>query len=608
MTIYNWDKYGITDSGKRQGQTKVSCPECVKSGKPASDKSLSVNWQSGLFNCHRCGFAGCALDARDNMNIIPYTPKEYARPAPREASPYSDKMLAWFKGRGISEATLVAMKVGEGEEYIPQTKCNRNCVMFNYYRDNELINTKFRDGAKNFKFISGAELLPYNLDSCKGQDTVVVCEGEIDAMSWHEAGITSVVSVPNGANLKTNNTSWLDDCYDSHFEGKQRIILAIDNDKAGLVLRAELVRRFGAERCYTVDYGEGCKDSNEVLVRRGRIALIDVLDNAREVQIDGIFYVKDTEQELIELYKHGFHEGYTVGIDELDRYLSFEMMRLCVVTGIPNHGKSEFVDEMITRLNLRYGFKAAYFSPENNPPRYHHNKWLSRIIGRKYLPGIVSESDIYAAIDHINNNIFTVLPKENYLLDTILEHFKYLIRRRDVRIVVIDPYNALEHRRDKNDTETNYISFFLDKLHTFAQLNDVLVFLVVHPRKMENQKDTLTPRIPTLYDINGSANFYNKCDFGIIVHRNKDNTVNIIIGKVKFKHLGTVGECTLHYNYNNGRYGSKQFDTQSDTANLLHNRKKDPDNQLAIGYHNSPQQVEDVPPFIPMAAGEEIPF
>ena len=102
--------------------------------------------------------------------------------------------------------------------------------------------------------------------------------------------------------------------------------------------------------------------------------------------------------------------------------------------------------------------------------------------------------------------------------------------------------------------ETKYISRLLDKLTNFAQQHDVLVILMAHPTKMQKNKDG-EPEIPTLYDISGSANFYNKADFGIVVHRNRlENTVEIYVKKVKFRHLGECGMALFKYNLNNGRY------------------------------------------------------
>lgn len=61
--------------------------------------------------------------------------------------------------------------------------------------------------------------------------------------------------------------------------------------------------------------------------------------------------------------------------------------------------------------------------------------------------------------------------------------------------------------------------------------------------------------MPALQDINESAAFVNKCDFGLVVERDRQAGVTRIhIKKVKFRHLGTVGECSFVYNPVNGRY------------------------------------------------------
>ena len=70
--------------------------------------------------------------------------------------------------------------------------------------------------------------------------------------------------------------------------------------------------------------------------------------------------------------------------------------------------------------------------------------------------------------------------------------------------------------------------------------------------------------VPTLYDINGSANFYNKTDYGFTVYRKSDasniliNEVEIYWQKVKFKTLGHTGMSELKYNYVNGRFQSNE--------------------------------------------------
>lgn len=556
----NWEKYGISAPfGSRSGNKKVFCPQCHDERRDKRDKSLSINLATGEFHCHYCGFSGCVAEKepweREERPWHNYAPIKrqkptYKKPTPRPVSPISAKALAWFASRGISEQTLREMKVTEGQEWMPQKNGQANTVQFNYYRDGVLLNTKFRTGDKCFKLCSGAELLPYNIDGIKGQKECIITEGEMDALSFYECGRHDVVSVPNGANA---NLDYLDDYIEDYFDDKETIFIASDTDTKGVLLRDELVRRFGAERCRILEYGEGCKDANEHLQKYGKESLLKCLAAAPEIKLEGIFTVSDFESSLDALFENGMQKGVTIGHECFDRLLSFETKRLCIVTGIPGSGKSEFIDEIAERLNIRYGWRFAYFSPENAPLAYHASKLIEKFTGKKFDKQHLTYGEYRQVKDHLEQNFYFISPSENFQVDTILDRAKYLVRRRGIKALVIDPYNRLESTRGKLN-ETEYISELLDKLTNFAQMNDILIILMAHPTKMQKNKDG-EPEIPSLYDISGSANFYNKADFGIVVHRNRlDNTVEVYVKKVKFRHLGECGMALFKYNLNNGRY------------------------------------------------------
>lgn len=555
----NWEKYGIDAPRGTSGNKKVFCPQCHDQRRDKRDKSLSINLATGEFCCHYCGFSGCAAEKeswersdRPWHNYAPIRRQKpvYKKPQPRPTTPLSAKALAWFKGRGISEQTLLAMKITEGMEWMPQKQGQANTVQFNYFHNGELINTKFRTGDKCFKLVSGAELLPYNIDAIKGQPECIITEGEMDALSFYECGRHDVISVPNGANA---NLDYLDDYIEEYFDDKEVIYIASDTDTKGVLLRDELVRRFGAERCRILEYGEGCKDANEHLQKFGRDSLLACIAAAPEIKLEGIFTVSDFEQSLDALFENGMQKGVTIGHENFDRLCSFETKRLCVVTGIPQSGKSEFIDEILERLNIRYGWRVAVFSPENAPLAYHASKLIEKFTGKKFDKEHLSFGEYKQVKEHLEQNFYFISPSENFKLDTILDRAKYLVRRRGIKILVIDPYNRLESEQGGRN-ETQYISEQLDKLTTFAQLNDVLIILMAHPTKQPRNKDGVI-EAPTLYDISGSANFFNKTDFGLVVHRNRtDNTVEVHVQKVKFRHLGECGTALFKYNLNNGRY------------------------------------------------------
>lgn len=571
--------YGIQiPYGRTSGKVKTFCPNCRERRTDKRDKSLSVDLDKGVWLCHYCNWAGHLEHTEDEKRRWMeqqrwYDPARtrrekptYKKPTPREASPMSEKALAWFRGRSISEATLVALKVTEGMEFMPQKNGQANTVQFNYYKNGELVNTKFRTGDKCFKMVSGAELLPYNIDGIKGTKECIITEGEMDALSFWECGRHDVVSVPNGANA---NLTYLDDYIEEYFDDKETIYIASDTDTKGVLLRDELLRRFGAERCRVLTYGEGCKDANEHLMKYGKNSLLQCIADAPEIKLEGVFTVSDFEPSLDAIFEYGLQKGVTVGHDNLDRLISFETKRLCIVTGIPGSGKSEFIDEIAERLNMRYGWRWAYFSPENAPLAYHASKLVEKFTGKHFDRRFLPLTEYAQVKQHLEDDFFFISPAADYKLGSILDRAKFLVRRKGIKGLVIDPYNRLENEAGGR-SETQYISALLDRLTNFAQINDVLVVLMAHPTKMSKNKEGQV-EVPTLYDISGSANFYNKADFGIVVHRDRiNNTVEVRVQKVKFRHLGECGTAYFKYNINNGRYTPYQgIDPVWDNSNHL---------------------------------------
>ena len=566
---FDWNKIGVTSppSGY-SGNKKFTCPNCRDHRGNPADKSLSVNLATGQFYCHHCQWSGTiatrsAEETREWMRQQDWyrepQRKNDTKPVLPKPLPMSDEVHNWFKRRGISDSVLRYAQVSECEEYVPQLKLTRRCIQFPFFRGGELVNIKFRDSEqKLFHQVTGAELIPYNMDAIEHAEECIIVEGEMDALSFMVAGKFNVVSVPSGAN---NNLDWLTACYDTHFANKSCIYIAVDTDTKGLDLRKELLRRFSDIPTKIVTFGKVCKDANELLMGAGPNALIAMLETAEEPKVEGVFTASDVEDELNSLYANGWKRGVTIGIREIDEKLSLETQRLMVVTGIPGSGKSEFIDEIMVRLNVREGWRWAVFSPENQPLAYHYAKLISKYTGKYFRADKLPLHEYNAAKDRLDHDFFSVLPPK-YDLDSILMAAKELVKRRGIKGLVIDPYNRLEVEDGGEISETNAISKMLDRLTNFAQQNDLLVVLMAHPRKMPKCKDDGKIEMPTMYDINGSANFYNKADFGVIVHRQPGEPfTQIKIAKVKFRNLGEPGECTLAWNKDNGRYESNTVDT-----------------------------------------------
>ena len=289
---------------------------------------------------------------------------------------------------------------------MPQTGKTENTIQFNYYMGEEIINVKYRDGRKNFKLYKGAEKIFYNINSIVGYDAAIIVEGEMDVLAMHEAGIKNVVSVPNGATLNSNNLEYLDNCID-YFEDKTKVILAVDADEAGQALKTEFVRRLGAEVCYLVDFGD-CKDANDYLMKYGADSLKIVLEDAKQVPLEGVSTLKDVEDELIDFVQNGFKPGYQIGLENFDNIFSTYTGQFITVTGVPSSGKSDFVDQMCVGYNEKYGWKTAYASPENQPIYLHAHKLM-----RKTWKGMPTRQEVHGdkwneVADHVNSNYYFI--------------------------------------------------------------------------------------------------------------------------------------------------------------------------------------------------------
>ena len=529
--IDNFNQYDLPE-----GKTQGICPLCSFDRQPKNQKAncASYDWERGLGTCHNCN---------NTFQLHTYqrkgsSDKVYVRPlTPEVVEEVSTNVEKWFEGRGISKSTLKALKVTEGQEFMPQTGKNENTIHFNYFVGNQLINVKYRDGRKNFKLFKGAEKVFYNINNIVGYEYCVIVEGEMDALSLYESGIHNAISVPNGATLNNNNLDYLDNCID-YFTDKEKIIIAVDGDEAGQALQAELVRRLGAEVCYLATF-EDCKDANEYLLKYGKEKLAQCITKAKPVPLENVTTFKDIEGEITDFVENGFKPGFQIGLQNFDSIFSTYTGQFITVTGIPSSGKSDFVDQMVVGYNNNYQWKTAFASPENAPTYLHAHK-----IMRKVWQDMPTKKDIGTdkwnqVADHVNDNFFFI-DMERYTLEAVLRKGAELVKRKGIKCLVIDPFNKVRSNDASGDVNV-YTLEYLSKIEIFAKKYDVLVIVVAHPTKMYKDANGRIEE-PTMYNIKGGGEWYDASYHGLLVHRDYENkTVKAKVLKVKFQNLGENG-------------------------------------------------------------------
>lgn len=532
MTFSDYD----IDIGRHiSGQVQTICPKCSEDRKKKNVKCLSVNIDKGVWNCHHCNWKGSLAK------------KQYIMPKWENKTGLSDKVIDWFLQRNISQETLVSMQVSEAMEFMPQVSQERKVICFPYIRDGKVCNIKYRTADKHFKMVKDAELIFYNLDAIKDSEEITIVEGEIDCLTLIQLGYKTVISVPNGASKGNNNLQYFDNCF-AYFEQAKNVIIATDNDEPGNALALELARRIGFEKCVRAIAGE-FKDANEMFCKTGKLSF-----DFKPFPIEGIYSVDNHWQSFLDLLKNGFPVGWKPR-GKIGEQISFHPCYTTIITGIPSHGKSEIIDQIVIQLSLDYNLRGAFFSPENRPTEIHLLKLVEKVIGKSAWK--TDHNLLNKAKEFLDNRFFWLYPEDGYSLDNILEKARQAVVKYGINWFVIDPWNKLEHQY--TDSETKHISESLDKIANFNHKNLTHCFIVAHPKKMTMIDGRY--EVPGLYDISGSANFYNKADIGLTMYKQSEGVNSLFIQKVKFKYWGKgIGEIPLLWDLNNGRYTESGID------------------------------------------------
>lgn len=252
----------------------------------------------------------------------------------------------------------------------------------------------------------------------------------------------------------------------------------------------------------------------------------------------------------------GMREGKTrivcsTGFSSLDPLLKLSKRYLAVVTGFPGSGKSEFVDAIVSNLALMYGWKTLYFSPENNPLHEHIAKISERYVGKSIRE--FSDEEMQRSLDFVEE-YFTWMDPETPTLTTLFKYAVDVKKEKGLDCLVLDPWNGIHHDRGML-REDEYLMESLTKISVWARRNNILVFIVAHPKTIPIGQDRKQP-VPRVDDISGGVMWWNKVDYAIVCHREnrKENHMDVYTQKIKQKWMGNYGVVRLDYQYGSGRF------------------------------------------------------
>lgn len=484
------------------------CPFCG-GGDHNDYNTFAVNMSTGLWNCRRgscskkqgnfkelCEFFGEAnYDVENYMQITRSAPnkrKTYDKPDPDSLLPITDEIVTFFGTRKISEETLKDWKIAADD---------KGNIVFPFYRDGVLTYVKYRkpkkhkkeDGPKEWQ-MANTEPILYGMDNVSYNKPLVICEGEIDALSLYEAGVTNVVSVPCGC----QNLEWVNICWE-WLEAFSQIVLFGDADEPGIEMVTTLLKRLGEDRCMIAkeypeliyngqDFGRTCKDANEILMCYGPDGLKQVVDSCEAAPIKGILNLAD-----VPFVDMSSKPKILTKIPELD-YMIGGLMEggVTIFSGKRGEGKST-VSGTLALNAIQEGRSVCAYSGEL--PAEMYLEWIM-------LQATESKYISYKTDERTGKNLATISPtiqkrirdwinNKFYLYDnscimdekqedSILKVFEACARRYGCTLFIMDNLmSALTSADEENKAQAK----FMARLKAFASKYKVHVIVVAHPRK-----------------------------------------------------------------------------------------------------------------------------
>ena len=467
--------------------------------------------------------------------------------------------LPRLKERGISEETATALGVRPcaGISINPQDQwCE-----FPYIKDGVEVNAKKRmlAGGKEMRFVQpwGDQVMcVYNYD-CVTDETLInepliITEGEMDVLSCIEAGYKRAVSVPAGA-PKERSEHPSEKKYAGIIEllplisECREIILMTDADEPGRALAYDLGQLLGRTRCKVVKYPVGCKDLNEALEKYGVAGVRETLKRAKWIEIDAVYKMSELEEapefNYLEL-------GWS-----LDENFKLAKGQLSVWTGVPSHGKTTLLNEVCCRVAQKHSWKVAFASFEQHPRRMHRRNiisWLNAKPFQQQQKGMIEIGDKF-----VEDNFVFIFPEfsDEVSLEWMLEKMSACVVRHGCDMIVIDPWNEMDHYRGRDESLTEYTGRAIKTLKMFADRRNIHVAVVAHPAKMRRDGSGNYP-VPELYDISDSAHWNNKPDLGVVVYRNFDEGITEVHAK-KIRdepYMGKPGRKELIFDHMRHRF------------------------------------------------------
>ncbi|WP_333679905.1 toprim domain-containing protein [Dyella sp.] len=418
--------------------------------------------------CRKLDLRDACKEAMDYLGIredrLDPPVKRYSRPTREGVHGLSAEHLAWLTGeRKLAEASVRAYRVATRD----------GAVMFPYLRDGELIAAKYRKLPKQFRQDADCEPCLFGWQAvAPDARSVIICEGELDAMAWHTYGFPAL-SVPMGGGGGAKQ-GWIASEFD-RLALYDTIYLSLDSDGPGQQAEREITDRLGRERCRVVRLP--FKDANDCL--KEGVSVVDMagcLRDARTLDPSELRCAAEFEDAVIaEL--HRVDDGMVLPWRKTHELVKLRPGETSIWAGVNGHGKSAVVSHVVADL-VMHAARCCVASMEFRTP-----VWLMRMA--RLIAGTNTPTEAYLReiVRALKGCLWAFDVAAAAKASRILEVFRYARKRYGIELFVIDNLTKCGFADDDYSGQKQ----FVESLSDFARIEETHVAIVAHMRKGDNE-------------------------------------------------------------------------------------------------------------------------
>lgn len=395
----------------------------------------------------------------------------------------------------------------------------KGALMFPYLRDGELIAAKYRKApAKEFFVDADCEPCLFGWQALTGRErSVVLCEGEMDALAFAEYGVPAL-SVPFGGGKGAKQSAWIEAEFD-RLAIFDVLFLAMDDDGPGDEATAEIIKRLGRERCRPVKLPR--KDANACLMDGvPQAEVLEALAAARTQDPEQLRQASEFADALVAEFATaiGSEKGVRLPWEKAGDSVVLRPGEVSLWLGVNGHGKSQGMGQ-ITLGALTQGSLCCVASMEFKPV-----KWLKRMVRQATALPNPTQAYIRHVAHWFHDKLWVFNVTNKAKREAILEVFAYAARRYGVQFFLIDNLAKCGFAEDDYSGQKD----FADTLTAFARDYDVHVALVHHMRKGESED-----KPGSKLDSKGSGGIADMVDTCAVWWRNKPKEKAIKAAQMK---------------------------------------------------------------------------